>query len=1314
MILKRFRRSTLWETDEQRLAERIRAEISPRLDSIVMEHCFYIEVLRELTSEENARLNWLLAETFEPCRFGESSHLAGIVLEVGPRVEIVTPWSTNAVKVCQSCGLQSVRRLERSRRYQFNFRLDVCPDDRDLGLIGAMLYDRMTETIYDEPLSTFDVLREAEPVRVVHLIEEGIVGLERLGLSLDRRVLEYDYRYFTETARANPTDMVLTHLDQSQSDHSRHGRFNATWEIDGRGKEHSLMSIIKRTHQRHPGHTLVAFEDNASVIRGHQAVALVNSDPSGPSRIVTTSITMDTTAKGESHNHPTAIFSPAGAGTGTGGRIRDNQTVGRGASPVAGSTLYLVGNLHMQNYVLPWEKTEWQHPHQLETPLRIILGAPRGAYRYGNEFGEPTISGSTTAFEHIHANEHGVEFFGFTKCGMWSIGLGWVDRRHLKKLKPQPGLRIVQLGGDGYRIGLGGASGSSKTAGSQKAELDWNSVQRANAEMEKVVDRVIQAFIMLGDNNPICSIHDLGAGGDANALTELVYPSGGIVYLRRIPSGDSTMSPLEIWCNESQERIVLLMNSKDLPLARQIASREKCPLAVIGEVSGDGRLVVVDELAPLEAQQHERQPVNIDLRFVLGDIPRLRLEDRSIERRLRYPDLPRTVSVCEALQRVLRLLKVGSKGFLVNHVDRSVGGLVAQQQCCGPLQLPVADVAVSADGYFGNTGRCWAIGDQPVKWVVSPEASVRLAVGEALTNLVWAPVGEFEGISLLGNWGLAASEPGEGAHLYAATQALADLLDALGLSINGGKDSMSMGARVLHSGIERMVKAPGTLVVTAYASCPDVTKVVTPDIKEPGNSRLMFLDLAGGRSRIGGSALLQVYNQVGDEAPDVDDPMLLRRGFEAIQRLIDSDLVLSGHDRSDGGLITCLLEMAFSGNCGLSVQLGNIHPVTADVISLLFAEEVGVVIEYSTHNEGKIGAILEEYGLTRFCYVIGEPQPEKWIEVKFGEAVILHEDMRALREIWNETSFELEKLQCNPECAKEERKADRDPSGIRMHLGFRPSMVANRTDKDGRKPRVAILREEGTNGDREMAAAFYMAGFDTWDITMTDLAEGRIGLSEFKGIAFCGGFSYADVLDAGKGWAGVVRFNPRTSHEFASFYRRRDTFSLGVCNGCQIMALLGWVPWEGIEPKRQPRFVHNESGMFESRFVAVTVLPSPSIFLEGMAGSTLGIWVAHGEGRFTCPEDSTLQDITLRGVAPLRFVNGTAEPTESYPSNPNGSTLGIAALCSSDGRHLAMMPHPERLFLRWQWPYWPREWSDISVSPWLRLFQNARSWCDSC
>jgi phosphoribosylformylglycinamidine synthase len=759
-----------------------------------------------------------------------------------------------------------------------------------------------------------------------------------------------------------------------------------------------------------------------------------------------------------------------------------------------------------------------------------------------------------------------------------------------------------------------------------------------------------------------------------------------------------------------------------------LCKREKVPCAVIGEITGDGYIVLHDEV-------DGSTPVNLELSKVLGKMPQ---KTFTIERReppLVSLRIPNSSNLRKSVERVLQLVSVGSKRFLTNKVDRSVTGLVAQQQCVGPLQLTLSNVAVIAQSHFGNTGAAIAIGEQPVKGLISPQAMARMCVGEALTNIVWAKVSSLEDIKCSGNWMWAAKLLGEGALLYDAAVALRDILIELGIAIDGGKDSLSMAARVVDpSGNTEIVKAPGTLVVSAYVTCPDITKIITPDLKRPGRSKLLYIDLGKGSKRLGGTALAHVYGQIGTESPDLDDPQLLKRTFYAVQKLISEDLILSGHDRSDGGLITTLLEMAFGGNCGIEIDIKEsaVIPPTQpspsrgegkggggssylqpsiNELSLLFSEELGLVIEYLPEKEDEVQALLKDENIP--YQIIGNTISDKEIKISINGELIFHEYMRVLRDIWEETSYHLDRLQANPACVDEERKVIFDRKGPRYNIPF--ALEKTRRDIIGKdiKPKVAIIREEGSNGDREMASAFHHVGFAVWDVMMTDLIEELIRLDDFRGVAFVGGFSYADVLDSAKGWAGVIRFHNKLFEQFRAFYKRSDTFSLGVCNGCQLMALLGWVPWEGISDSIQPRFIQNKSGRFESRFSTVRVLQSPSIMLKGMEGSILGVWVAHGEGRVYFPDNAMHKEVLKKDLAPLRFVDDSGNITETYPFNPNGSPSGVTALCSPDGRHLAMMPHPERAFLKWQWAYMPEDWKqNLDASPWLKFFQNAREWCE--
>ncbi|MGB5881973.1 MAG: phosphoribosylformylglycinamidine synthase, partial [Thermoanaerobaculia bacterium] len=862
---------------------------------------------------------------------------------------------------------------------------------------------------------------------------------------------------------------------------------------------------------------------------------------------------------------------------------------------------------------------------------------------------------------------------------------------------------VVKIGGPAYRIGMGGGAASSMVQGENVAELDFNAVQRGDAEMEQKLNRVIRACIEMGDHNPIVSIHDQGAGGNCNVLKEIVEPAGARLGIRNILLGDHTLSVLEIWGAEYQENDALLLRPEHAELFRRLCAREKVPFSFVGEITGDGRVVVYDET-------DDTTPVDLELETVLGDMPQKRFVLERIPPRLEPLALPAGLTVRDALDRVLRLLAVGSKRFLTTKVDRSVTGLVARQQCAGPLQLTVADVAVIAQSHFGTTGAATAIGEQPIKGLLDSAAMARMCVGEALTNLVWARVSALEDVRCSGNWMWAAKLPGEGAALHDAAVALKDIMLELGIAVDGGKDSLSMAALApSDNGADETVKAPGSLVVSAYVTCPDITKTVTPDLRLPGTGRLLYVDLGGGHQRLGGSALAQVYGQIGDVPPDVEDPGLLARAFNAVQSLLEDGIVAAGHDRSDGGLVTTLLEMAFAGNCGIDIQMEGEAPT--DPLAQLFAEELGLIIEVAADDEE---AAREAFARAEVpCSTIGHTVEEPSIRIQVDDQEVLAADMRDLRDLWEETSFRLDRLQAEPDFVEQEQTGLRHRTGLRFVVPFDPRPTAPAILESRDKIPVAILREEGSNGDREMASAVYAAGFEPWDIVMTDLLSGRVELDRFRGVVAVGGFSYADVMDSAKGWAGVIRLNDALWRQFQDFYRRPDTFSLGICNGCQLLALLGWVPWTGIADEEQPRFVQNACGRFESRFVAVQIQQSPAVLLRGMEEATLGIWVAHGEGQALFPEKKILDQVLADGLAPVRFVDDTNQVTEAYPFNPNGSPHGIAGLFTPDGRHLVMMPHPERSYLPWQWGWMPADLRQrLEVSPWLQMFQNARLWCE--
>jgi phosphoribosylformylglycinamidine synthase len=951
-----------------------------------------------------------------------------------------------------------------------------------------------------------------------------------------------------------------------------------------------------------------------------------------------------------------------------------------------------VASLLIPGYDLPWESKDSVYPSSLASPLQIEIRASDGASDYGNKFGEPVIAGFTRSLDQRLPNG---ERWAWIKPIMFTGGIGQIDARHIEKGEAEKGMLIVQVGGPAYGIGVGGGSASSKLQGDNEEELDFNAVQRGDAEMEQKMNRVIRACIEMGDNNPIVSVHDQGAGGPANVLKELVEKAGGRIELRRIKLGDPTLSVLKIWIAEYQERCGFLITPSRIDAFKSICEREKVNCEVLGEVTGDGRFVVHDEL-------DDSTPVNLDLKKVLGNMPQKTFKDERIEHKHKSLELP-DVTIEDALYRVLRNLAVGSKRFLTNKVDRSVTGLIAQQQCCGPLQLTVGDAAVVAQSHFGLTGAATSIGEQPIKMLVNPKAGARMAVAEALTNLVWAKISGLEDIKCSANWMWAPKLPGEGAALYDAACAMRDFMIQLGIAVDGGKDSLSMATRVG----DEIVKSPRELVVSAYATMPDITKVVTPDIKKPGQSELVFIDLSSRKARLGGSILAQVYGQLGDKSPDVDKPEILKNAFLAIQKLLSENLILAGHDISDGGIITTFLEMAFAGNCGLEIGMGG--PWSPG--ERLFSEELGLVFECDSRDIRKVFEILATFDL--YPTIIGKTTEEKKIVITYNFEPVLEMEMSVLRQWWEETSYQIKRLQTSPECADQEKLNIFDRTGPKYTVSFESKPTPAHIIKARKKPEVAILREEGSNGDREMTSAFYQAGFSPWDVTMTDLLSGRVTLERFRGLVAVGGFSYADVPESAKGWAATIRFNEKLKKMFEDFYKRPDTFSLGVCNGCQLFALLGWVPWRGLSDERQPRFIQNTSGRFESRWATVKILGSPAIMFKDMAKSVLGVWVAHGEGRLYVPVQRVMENILDGGLAPLRYIDDTGEDTELYPFNPNGSPLGIAGLCSEDGRHLAIMPHPERAFLKWQWAWMPAGMNEkLEASPWLKMFQNAREWCD--
>jgi phosphoribosylformylglycinamidine synthase len=1124
-----------------------------------------------------------------------------------------------------------------------------------------------------------------------------------MGLAFDEWDLNYYTQLFKDDLKRNPTNVELFDIAQSNSEHSRHWFFRGALTVDGKPIDKTLFKMVKETLEAAPHNSVIGFHDNSSAIRGTEVKALWPATPGAPSAMVPTSRDLDILFTAETHNFPCAVAPYPGAETGAGGRIRDTHATGVGSIVVASTAGYCVGNLQLEKGAAH-EDPAFAYPSNLAPPLKILIDASNGASDYGNKFGEPLIQGFCRAFGLRTPDGERREWL---KPIMFSAGLGQIDHRHLAKQTAEQGMLVVKLGGPAYRIGLGGGAASSMTSGSNDADLDFNAVQRGDAEMAHKLNRVVRACVELGAANPILSIHDQGAGGNCNVVKEIIYPGGAKIDIRKIQLGDESMSVLDIWGAEYQENDALLIAPGSEALLRGICARERCPISIIGAVSNTGRILLVDSAAPPGSLVAE----DLELDKVLGDLPQKKYDLKRVPRTRKPLALPAGTTPADALQKVLRLVSVGSKRFLTSKVDRSVTGLVAQQQCVGPLQLPISDVAVIAQGFLGLTGAAIGVGEQPIKGLLNPSAMARLALGESLTNLVWAKITALNDVKSSGNWMYAVKLPGEGADLYDACAALRDTMIELGVAVDGGKDSLSMAAA---AGGET-VKAPGELVVSLYCTCPDVTLTVTPDLKLP-DGVLLHVDLAAGKRRLGGSALAHAFGQLGDETPDMDDVPMFKRAFEVTQQLLAARQIASGHDVSDGGLVTALLEMAFAGNVGVTAALP--APAAGGALAALFAEELGLVLEVAPAAEAAVLAAYKAAGVP--VSRLGSVAPAGGrVEVSVGGAVAVSGHVKELRDAWESTAFALERLQSSAATSAQEQAGLAQRRAPTWRLPYTVTPTPQLTTRH----RVAVLREEGTNGDREMAAAVTAAGFESWDVTMSDLLEGRIGLDSFRGIIFAGGFSYADVLDSAKGWAGAIKFNPSLTAQFNAFYARKDTFSLGVCNGCQLMALLGWVPGTGApaEPllasEAQPRFVHNASGRFESRFVTVQVQPgSPAIMLQGMQGLQIGVWSAHGEGRVLFPDASVKSRIMRDALAPIRYVDDNSAITEVYPLNPNGSPEGIAALCSPDGRHLAMMPHPERCFLNWQMPWIPpanaAQLPLASHSPWIKLFQNAREWCD--
>ncbi len=1273
-----------------RLAKRLERVRSSHQDVVSLSARFVhiVDIAGELTPLERRVLEKLL--TYGPRQPFEAAQ--GNTFWVVPRKGTLSPWSSKATDIVHTSGLASIRRIERGIEWTV-----VGGAPADAQRVAALLHDRMTESVVSERDELMRLFEEhaPEPLRTVPLVAEGRTALEAanssLGLALAEDEIDYLLAAFQKLER-DPTDVELMMFAQANSEHCRHKIFNADFIVDGDRQPGSLFGMIRNTTDKSPKGVLSAYKDNAAVMSGPTGARFFATDKTGvyaPQREP-----VHVLMKVETHNHPTAISPFAGASTGSGGEIRDEGATGRGARPKAGLVGFATSNLHIPGAERPWERA-YGKPERIASALDIMTDGPLGAAAFNNEFGRPAILGYFRTLELEVTTPRGPEVRGYHKPIMLAGGLGNVREAHVTKGEIPPGAAIVVLGGPAMRIGLGGGAASSMTQGASTADLDFASVQRDNAEMQRRCQEVLDRA-WAKDDTPIISVHDVGAGGLSNALPELVHESrrGATFDLRAIPSAERGMSPLEIWCNEAQERYVLAVFADRVAELQAICERERAPMAVVGHATADGQLRLVDASA-------SRAPIDIPLSVILGKAPKM---TRDVRREVpASAPLLQSPTIAEALDRVLLLPAVADKSFLVTIGDRTVTGLVARDPMVGPFQVPVADCGVTLTDYEGYTGEAMAIGERPTLALLDAAASARMAVGEAVTNIAAARIDALTSVRLSANWMAAAGHPGEDARLWDAVRAVGlELCPALGIAVPVGKDSMSMRSVWKDDGgAARSVTAPVSLVVTAFAPVVDARRTLTPELQtEVGMStQLVLVDLGGSKHRLGGSALMQVHAALGGAPPDLDTPAQLVALFSAVQELNDRALVLAYHDRSDGGLIVTLLEMAFAGGTGLDIDLP--ASLGDDELALMFSEELGAVLQIREDARGEVSEVLERHGLGACAHVLGSPKVGDRVTIRRGERVVFEDSRTRLRNQWSDTTWRMQRQRDDASAADEEHAARSDAKGLSAKLTFDKAAAAS----FAARPRVAILREEGVNGHVEMAAAMHYAGFEAVDVHMTDLLAERVDLGTFRGLVACGGFSYGDVLGAGEGWAKSILFHERVRASLTQFFARPDTFTLGVCNGCQALSnLRDLIPGAA----RWPRFVRNRSEQFEARLSMVRIEPSPSVFFKGMAGSVLPIAVAHGEGRVEPLAAGDLERLAKDGLVAARFVDADLRPTERYPANPNGSADGLTALTTPDGRATILMPHPERVFRTVQLSWRPRDWE--GESPWMTMFRNARAW----
>ena len=1262
--------------------------------NVYAEYAHFADLTSPLNTDEQTKLEKLL--TYGPT-IAEHAPAGQLVL-VTPRPGTISPWASKATDIAHNCGLKQVHRVERGITYYVEGDLSA----EQLTQVTALLHDRMTEATHSKLEDAAQLFRSDAPRQMssVDILGGGrealaVANIEQ-GFALADDEIDYLVENFIKLGR-NPNDIELFMFAQANSEHCRHKIFNADWTIDGIEQPKSLFKMIKNTFEHNPENVLSAYKDNAAVMKGSKAGRFF---PNAQGEYAYHQEDIEILMKVETHNHPTAIAPFSGAATGSGGEIRDEGATGRGSKPKAGLVGFTVSNLRIPGFELPWE-SDFGKPGRIVNALDIMTEGPLGGAAFNNEFGRPNLLGYFRTYEEKVTSHNGEEVRGYHKPIMLAGGLGNIRADHVQKGDIPVGAKLIALGGPAMNIGLGGGAASSMASGQSNEDLDFASVQRENPEMERRCQEVIDKCWQLGDANPIAFIHDVGAGGLSNAFPELVNDGGrgGKFQLRDIPNDEPGMAPHEIWCNESQERYVLAVGVEDFARFEAICKRERAQYAVIGEATEERHLTVADS-------HFDNSPVDLPLDVLLGKAPKMHRDVTSQQVVGTALDMD-AINPADAAQRLLRLPTIAEKTFLITIGDRSVTGLVAHDQMVGPWQVPVANCAVTAATYDTYHGEAMSLGERTPAALLNYGASARLAVAESLTNIAGANIGGLENIKLSANWMAAAGHHGEDAGLYEAVKAVGEeLCPALGLTIPVGKDSMSMKTTLKNEDdtTEQSVTSPLSLIITAFGRVDDVRKTVTPQLRtDKGDTSLILVDLGAGKNRLGASSLAQVYKQLGDVTPDVDSPELLKGFYNAMQALVADSKLLAYHDRSDGGLFTTIAEMAFTGHTGVTVDLATL---TGSDIEALYNEELGAVIQVANSDLDAVKAVFEQHGVAAISHVIGSLNNDDNIVFNRGEQTVLNHTRTELRTIWAETTYQMQARRDNPECAKQEfdAKFDAKDPGLNVKLNFDLNEdIAAPYIATGAKPQMAILREQGVNSHLEMAAAFNRAGFAAVDVHMSDILEGRLTLEQFKGLVACGGFSYGDVLGAGEGWAKSILFNDMARDQFQSFFHREDTFSLGVCNGCQMLSTLkelipGTEHW--------PRFVTNKSERFEARFSLVEIQENPSVFFNGMAGSRMPIAVSHGEGHAEFANDAATKAALASGTVAVKFVDNYGNPTTQYQANPNGSPEGITGITSTDGRATVMMPHPERVFRAVANSWHPDEWAEDS--PWMRMFRNAR------